>query len=390
MGASSVRRRQILKKLVLLGVTLTLVVAGLEIAARSFTSLSPPMYRSDPVLGKIYIPHAERTVYVPECDCRVHLRFNRDGLRGPDRPYEKPPGVRRVAVLGDSMVVAVATRETKTMTHVLEELLNASGRGVWEVINAGISGSSTGQELVLYREVVSRYRPDIVICAFFTGNDFGDNSRRLTSSRNRLYFDTDESGRLVRLPRPAAPSLVSGWLNRHSRLYVWHKIAVSHLRSRIRQRAGVLHEGSLVYWTEPEGDAAHAWRLLEELIEAMHDEVEADGARFALAALPAAVQLFDDSWQELLDKAGDRREAMDRHHAERRLREICGERGIPLATMLDEFRAATPHHSRAHEPEWLHHDGQAHFNDRGHRLVAEILHRLVSELDPAAGRPSAP
>ena len=33
---------------------------------------------------------------------------------------------------------------------------------VWEVINFGISSSSTGQELVLYSEVVSRYHPDIV------------------------------------------------------------------------------------------------------------------------------------------------------------------------------------------------------------------------------------
>ena len=52
---------------------------------------------------------------------------------------------------------------------------------------------------MLYREVVSRYRPDIVIVALFVGNDVTDNSIRLTRAP-RIYFDLDGEDGVRRLP----------------------------------------------------------------------------------------------------------------------------------------------------------------------------------------------
>jgi len=385
-GPALARRPQPLwRKLTLLALTILAIAGLLEAGTRLFTPLVAPLYVNHPVLGKTYVPGADETVYVPECDCRVRLRFNREGLRDRDRPYQKPPGVRRVALIGDSMIAAMATEEHNTAARLLEELLNAPGAAArWEVLNFGISGSSTGQELLMYREIAARYDPDIVLCAVYTGNDFGDNSRRLSSSRHRVYFDLDENGTLVQLERSAHRANFATWLNRHSRFYVWQKIAVKNLRDRARDHAGVLHGSQLVYWTEPGGAAAEAWTLLAELLRTMQLEVEARGGRLALAILPAAEQLYDEAWQTMLDLAGDRRERMDRHHPERRLRDICDDLGVPLATMLDEFRAASPHHSVAREEEWLHYKGSGHFNDAGNRLAAEILYRLLT----AAGSPS--
>ena len=47
-----------------------------------------------------------------------YVRINADGFRGPDYARPKPPGVIRVAVLGDSYVEAIQVAEDKTFTAV--------------------------------------------------------------------------------------------------------------------------------------------------------------------------------------------------------------------------------------------------------------------------------
>jgi hypothetical protein len=297
--------------------------------------------------------------------------------------------VRRIAVLGDSMTAAMATHEENTTVRVLEDLLNASEEGVtWEAMNLGISGSSTAQELVMYREVASKYEPDFALCMFYTGNDFSDNSRNLSSSRHRVYFDLDSTGSLVQLPRSAARARLSTWLNKTSRLYLWQKVSIKRMRDRWRGGTGGLQRRNLVYWNRPTGEAAHAWRLLERLIQRLQAEGEGDGRQFVMTVLPAAEQVHDDAWEKLLERSGSLRDEMDRYFPEQQLRSICERLEVPLVPMLDEFRAASPHHSSGYESEWLHLLGIGHFNDAGNRLAAEILHRYFesSEAEEAQHR----
>lgn len=54
-------------------------------------------------------------------------RVNTLGLRGPDRPIEKPPGVARVAVLGDSVVWGWGVAEEDGMVARLEARLGSRG-----------------------------------------------------------------------------------------------------------------------------------------------------------------------------------------------------------------------------------------------------------------------
>src|SRR5258706_8616455 len=47
-----------------------------------------------------------------------YVRINRDGFRGPDYAKAKPPGVIRIAVIGDSYAEAIQVAEDKTFTAV--------------------------------------------------------------------------------------------------------------------------------------------------------------------------------------------------------------------------------------------------------------------------------
>lgn len=93
------------------------------------------------------------------------LRINSHGLRGPERAIPKPSGVRRIALVGDSVVEGVGLkREEDTMASQLEALL--SPEGPIEVINAGIVGYNTQAEIELLRRRVVPYQIDLAIVVF--------------------------------------------------------------------------------------------------------------------------------------------------------------------------------------------------------------------------------
>jgi hypothetical protein len=388
-------------KLALIVASLAMVACMLEVATRLFSNVTPPLLCNDTVLGTTFIRNYSGSVYVPECGREVLLRFNRDGMRNPVTSVEKRSGVRRIAVMGDSMIAAIATDEPNTLVRRLADRLNhGQSEPGFEVLNFGVSGSSTGQQLVLYRELVRKYHPDVVVCAFCVANDLGDNCARLTSNRGRIYFDVDPDGRLVQLPFSAGRAALTSWLNRHSRFYVWQKGATQNAINALRTstlavaaRAG--HEaaplesgGQGIFCTAPGETLVHAWLITEKLIETMHREVQADGADFILAVLPTGWQVCDDAWSSVVSAAQGA--PMDAGYPDQRLAEIAGRLAAPVVVMTDRFREAAPHHSLAYKDEWLHYDGAGHFNDRGNDLAAEAIYQVMAETAQDSARRDRP
>jgi hypothetical protein len=380
-GSRLPRFREALRNLALVVGSVSIAVLLLEAAVRLFTDVPPVIRERDPVVGSRYRPHFRGRVFVEESGREVLLAFNRDGFRGRDVPYERTTDGRRVAVLGDSLVAAIACDEADTAVGHLERLLNSSSPGHrWEVLNFGVSGSSTGQELVLFREVVARYRPDIVIVAYFVGNDFSDNSTRL-SSNPRIYFEIDRDGNLVQRPLSAARSALSAWLNAHSRLYVWQKTANDVLRERD-------DDGYRIFRSDPPPELDEVWELNERLIVALRDEVEAAGSRFVLALYPSGAQVYGDVWEALLDQAGDPPGTFDPTYPERRLTALGQRAAFPVVTMREPFlRAAGGAEAReTRAGDLLFFGGNGHLSERGNTLAAQILYRFLTTTAP--GQPS--
>ena len=351
-----------------------------ELGVRALTRTPPALLVTDPVVGKRFLPGFASRVHVPECGCDVDLRFSREGLRGPDRPYAKPPGVKRIALVGDSMVAAVATAEERTLAVRLERLLAASRpESRWEVLNAGVSSSSTGSELALYRAVLERYAPDLVLLVFWVGNDLADNSYELTRAP-RLYFELDAAGRLRQLPFVARPFVVGEWLDRWSRFYVWQKTALRQARAVLHAASGGLEPVELVF-AEPEPPpVARAWAVTGALLQAFRDEAAARGSAFALVEAPAAPQVYDDLWQELARRGAQQQTPLAREHPDERLLELSRRAGIPFLSLLSGFRAAAPGADSTRADEQLYYEGRFHWNDRGNELAAAAIHAFVAAL----------
>jgi hypothetical protein len=363
----------------LLGGTLVVCLLAMEGALRVLGTVSRPLTERDAVVGQRLLRSFSGRVYDAEAGQSVLVRTNREGFRGPDWPREKPSDLRRVAILGDSMIAALGVEEEQTLAVQLERLLNRQTPGAprWQVLNFGVPGSSTGQELALWRATVRQYHPDLVLCAFFVGNDLADNSRRM-SNNPRIYFDLDASGRLTQLPMSAAKAGLSAWLNRYSRLYLWQKEAVRRTRYAWMKQAGVLEPGYWIYSKHESADVAQAWRLTAALLAELAEEVRRDGARFGVVMVPTAQQVYPDSLAKLLAAAGDQAPSFDADYPDRRMAELCQASGVPLLVMTADFRRAAPGRSLANADQWLFLHGEGHFNPRGNQLAAEVIGRWIT------------
>jgi lysophospholipase L1-like esterase len=95
----------------------------------------------------------------------VDYRIDAAGLRGPETTVEKPSGVRRVAVLGDSIAFGYWVREEDAFPRQLEAMLRAGGQRV-EVLDFGVPGYNLDQEIETLRAKALAFEPDAVVVAF--------------------------------------------------------------------------------------------------------------------------------------------------------------------------------------------------------------------------------
>lgn len=95
---------------------------------------------------------------------KVPVEYNSKGLRGPEYSYEKPKGVFRILILGDSFAEDMASFYENLFSTRLKKMLNGMYRNPrFEVINAGHFAFDNAQELMFYLKEGRKYRPDLVI-----------------------------------------------------------------------------------------------------------------------------------------------------------------------------------------------------------------------------------
>jgi lysophospholipase L1-like esterase len=155
--------RRVLGSLLLLLLSTTAALAATEVILRLLGHRGEPIARitniyrvDDPVLDWRYVPNSEvqsgHTVY----------RYNAAGFRDVDHALQKPHGVIRIVVIGDSVTEGYGVEFPDIFARRLQSELGDT----YEVINICASGMNTPQEIHLLERSGLAYEPDLVILNF--------------------------------------------------------------------------------------------------------------------------------------------------------------------------------------------------------------------------------
>ncbi len=194
MSSHVLRRPQSLRRWQVRGLAATTgIMLGLglaELLLRVFGFGTPPWsVVIHPFRGRSYRPDST-FVFRGEGGPR-QIVLNSRGFRDLTRTPDKPAGIFRIAVLGDSYVEASHVDIADRVTERLERELNQRsvfGTSRVEVLNFGMAGYGTFNELQTLKHEAWNFQPDLVLVCFFSGNDLGNNCRELSQDSGRPYL----------------------------------------------------------------------------------------------------------------------------------------------------------------------------------------------------------
>jgi hypothetical protein len=405
--AKAVKRRTRRARLLLLLITVLFCLAVIEIGLRIAGFSYPRFYIADARRGYALRPGVEGWYRL---EGGSYVSINSDGLRDREHSKTKPPNTVRIAVLGDSYAEALQVPFENSFCAVLEsklkECLASSGRDV-EVINFGVSGYGTAQELITLRDRVWQYSPDIVLLAVTTNNDISDNSRELKRVEQIPFF-VWRDGALVEdqsfleskafKVRESFIGSLGRWFRDHLRVVQGIDLAVHNYKlSRLVRKATPSAQAPTPKPTQsnpstesspppaPATDVGidneiyreprnpvwnNAWRTTEALVKIVGEEVRAHGASFLVVTLSNGIQVTPDPQTRtaFLQKIG----ATDIFYPDKRIHEFCDRERIPVLTLAPSLqRYAETNNVYLHG--FGENIGNGHWNVLGHKVAGELI-----------------
>lgn len=386
------RRRHAFGNALLVAVSAAVGVAAVEAGLRLFfpqpllesyrvADAGGPLTRRDPEIGWTLKPDVAGLQGPAAWE--AGLTTNADGFRDGAHAAAKAPGTYRVIVLGDSFVFGSGVPQAAVLTRRLAARL---GPG-FEIVNLGVPGYGTDQELLTLRRWGKRLAPDLVVAGFFW-NDVMENASAEIYGMTKPRF-TLEGGRLVPHP-PAGVSAPSALARLDATL-----LASSHLWSLVRN--GLSSAGGTgreptedrpvsidLSLKNPPASREPQFALTFALLEELRREAEALGVPLVVFSAPPRFLVDDAVAVRTLKIYGLSPDALD-EDGFRRVREACAARGIAFVDLLPGFRREAAAGARLFLPTGI------HWSAAGHDAAARLLEPAVrGEPPPISARSPAP
>ena len=343
-----------------------------------------PFWAFDPVLGWTNVPDRE---YEWDIDGEiVSVGFNDRGFHDVSHTSDRPDGVRRIVLIGDSFSEATQVQLEETFHRRLAHRLEAEAEDRWEVINLGVGDFGTAQACLAFERLGLAYDPEILLVEIFPLNDLTNNSLELydtSGSDNdgfRPYFVERDGALELTSAHPARH-----WLRRHSATFLCAEMLLSKIRGRRsdaqrnadrgRRNMDLGFQGMLppVYQTYVDDAHQHpairrAWHLTELILGRIVTTARAHGVKVLFVVVPWDRSVGAAAWERFV--GGMPSTPLQPDYPERRLSELSARLGVPCLLLKPTFEQ---HVDEFFPPR------RDHFNPAAHRLTADAIFAKLQE-----------
>ncbi len=306
------------------------------------------------------------------------VTYNKYGFRGPNWAVQKNAGETRIAILGDSYIEGREVAFDELVTSVLERRI---GSGV-QVMNFGISGTAQADQIPLYRNLVRKFKPDIVIHCVTVSNDFEENVQELSPLQSKNFLDL-KNGELLEIPPPKWVTCICGepWCavtNFFSNLALF-KLVYRQLDAKTHTHweslfapanacaSGPSLSEPLEAFDTPEYD--HARRVMTKALLNFRAICEEDGSHFLLTSPSGVWTFLSREYPDFKTKS----DLIAKRYAW--LKEFAREHSFAYLDLNDALLERS--RSVGLRCEDIHIPWDAHWTPLGHRLAAESIHGML-------------
>ncbi len=372
-------------KTILTQALIFLVVAFvvLEVFLRVFvpnTNMQVRGMYSDAENGVKLTPGWHGRVHNGEFD--VKIKIDKNGRREipsakATSSYQQMGKGHKILALGDSFTFGCWSPADKTWLSAVNHITGA------EIINAGVPNAGTDAELdILKRSEVT----DVVLVAFYTGNDFYDNMVGmsgfmtdggclvLTPEANARWSKYDclkggkadtkseakDAGKDGVKPHSSYP-FWRRWLRR-SYIYQFANGIISLASSRLQPSSA---EAWYLKEYTPEMSEAAEWTTA--YLEKIKNTAQTRGSRFALVVIPSATQVYDEDWKAWLKSSKLSEDKFDREKPRHFILDWAEHNGVAALDLLPALV----------NRERLYYKSDMHWNDLGHFCAGEAVSQFL-------------
>lgn len=334
----------------------------------------------DPILKWRFTPNHNYWVF-KENDHPITGKFNGFGWRDHEWSIAKSANTFRIAVLGDSFVEAFQVESDRTFAAIIEQEMNKNSDTKIELMNFGRSGFTQTEELIVLKNDVIQFDPDMVILFFLPDNDIQDVSRE-TAYGSRPFYRVDESGGLI------LDTSFNGTTEYKIRSIINHVKQRSALASLLTERYNAFKQqlnknkfkdndkvqkginGFLsLCTTSPDQKYVRSYQLNKRLIKEIAEYSEGKGIRFMLATISTSAYKPEIEQQYIsIDPS------FNANFFEDDLREFAGTLNIDYLGLQRTFRQS--YEKTGESLHW------GHWNYQGHEVVADVLSDKLKRIIP--------
>ena len=323
------------------------------------------MYCQDKVLGRKLCPNWEGTIETPEY--RYSIRTNTFGMRSPQPEKTDTP---RLLGLGDSFAFGQGVQQEETFYAILHDRLATSFPDA-VVYNGACPSWGPPQQVEVVSRSLKSIRPDLVIVAFYSGNDLFD---------TLLYRDPSSAVVRETLIQDQPFSETFSWFQRLWISRYFETSVVPRLPSALGTLFLSAHDRALgaspttqsewkLFSKEKNETIERGWKEVQTEFKRLKSLTKQSGSQLLAVYIPTDAEVRPQRWQILLERSKKNAEALDDSLPRTRFSKLCHALDIPMVDPSEVLRTSST------EPYYR---LDRHLNAEGHRIVGEQIYKYLT------------